>query len=63
MPIRDTPQSSLQQILEIVFKQATESISLSKTDYILAEFSFAYAGSLARVLQSYKTIFPEFSLP
>lgn len=49
MPFEDIPAATVHSVLQIAFKQATESIKLAERDYVLCDYSLTYLSALARV--------------
>ena len=50
MPFSDIPADTVQNVMNISFKQATESIKLAQLDYVLCDYSLTYLSCLARAM-------------
>lgn len=52
MPFKDIVAKSAQQILELALQQATGSIRLGQSNYVLCEYALTYMCCVMRVLSS-----------
>ena len=55
MPFSDIPSDTVHSVMNISFKQASESIKLAQLDYVLCDYSLTYLSCLARAMLKIQT--------